>query len=328
MTKNFSKYPKNLANAEIMPRNKQQENSILNIENEMLKAKIAELDKGAFQLGGFYPFIFDTINFVCTHYKEFIQRQDNTRETHYRLNIPIEHFLSFALDGSMYKKRLYDEMYRLIKSPVKKSLPLDKKHSILTDPIRIDLIYEDDTKYSMLKNTTGKKIKNVIIEFYKPLWNRLLKGKDGEAWFLAPKAFYAKMLDSIVKWKNLPEFTKYGRLAFPINFRRLFLYLNMHDNKKGNFLNIDAIDLVRSCLPSEIQKKNNQYYIRNWFKVHKFIQKGLKLLHKMAENGLMTSVSLIPQSLWYDKNLLQIRIKICRNINQLESFQDNQKIFP
>ena len=61
--------------------------------------KIDELNKGAFELAGIYPYIFDVLCYVCTHAKDAIERKDNNLETHYRVKIPVDKFYDFALDG-------------------------------------------------------------------------------------------------------------------------------------------------------------------------------------------------------------------------------------
>ena len=168
----------------------------------------------------------------------------------------------------------------------------------------------------------GQEIKFVVIEFYKPLFYQLLRGKHGEAWFLLPKAFHAKMLKAINEYKDLPEFKRYGNLATSINYRKLYLYFNLHDNKRGDNLTYDALELSLHCLPENINEKNGKRYLDNWYKLHQFTQKGTRLFHKMAQDGLLEGVSIIPTSVYYEKPAKEIKIKLQRNTKAIPEFID------
>ena len=89
MNRKIAKVPKALAKAEITPRNKSDELEIYSDTNEVIKTKVAELDKSAFELGGVYPILFDAINYVCTHHKEAL----TDAVTHYAVDIPKDKFL-------------------------------------------------------------------------------------------------------------------------------------------------------------------------------------------------------------------------------------------
>ena len=52
----------------------------------------------------------------------------------------------------------------------------------------------------MLKNVTGECVKGYIIEFYKPLWQSILKNGKALAWFPFPVRFQAKM---VILLKNI-----------------------------------------------------------------------------------------------------------------------------
>ena len=318
-SKSITKYPKALGQAEITPRNKHSDIVAAEDQDPTILLKTKELHSSMFELVGAYPYLFDVISYTCTHHLDQITRKNDQKETHYRVAIPYNKFLDMALDGysgAGNTKRLKDELYKMIRKPLVKVLPFDKHHSIRTQPIRLDIVYDDDTQYSQvkgLKNVTAKHIKGIILEFYKPLWKSLFSGEYGVAWFLAPKAFNAKMHYAIEKYKTLPEFIAYGELAYAIDYRRLFLYLNMYDNKRGNYVNYDATALTRSCLPKNIQAdRNGEYRLKNWFSSHQFVQKGLKLLNKMAQDKLMEGITIIPKTVFYSKPMKEIHVKYYR----------------
>ena len=334
VTKQTAKYPKALASAETQPKNRQSDKTIYDADQEKKQLQIKELDKSVFELLGAFPYLFDTVNYACTHHREVIQREDNKKETHYRIPLLWDTFMDYALDGytgSGNAQRFKNEIYKMIKTPPVKVVPLDADHSIRTQLIRIDMVYEDGTKpaqYKNLKHATGKKIKGIVLEFYKPIWKGLLQGKSARAWFLAPKAFNAKMYHAIEQYRDLPEFTNYGNLTYAIDYRRLFLYLNMHDNQKGAFIHYDALELVRACFPSNTRKdRNGEIRIRNWYELHKFVQKGLRLINKMSQQKLMEGIKLIPSSVFYEKPAKTIRVKFKRE-QPIPYFQNETPYLP
>lgn len=132
---------------------------------KIIEKKINELNKGAFELAGAYPYIFDVLCYVCTHAQAAIERKENKNETHYRVRIPIDKFYEIALDGKHEQgHELLKELHELHQKPKTMSFPLTAELSISTKPIRIDLVYESGRK------TTGKEIKYIVIEFYKLLF--------------------------------------------------------------------------------------------------------------------------------------------------------------
>jgi len=333
--KNQVKYSKALASTELFNHHditNEQEKQLL------LDNKIERLTNESFNLNGAYPYIIDLLNYVCTHHKDKIERQDRPQETHYRIAIPKAIFVDLILgEHKKQKPFLENEIYRLLSNkdengdPIKpKVLPLNMTEAIRTKPIRLDIIYEDKKKLRpdqlALKNITGEKVKGYVIEFYKPLWSNLLDNEKGSAWFPLPSIFHAKMVHFIKKNKNNPVFKKFGQFGNSSNYRKLYLYLSLHDNSKSDEISYDAIDLTKKTLPSNIQKlKGNKYGLKNWFTTHQFLQKGIRLFYNMGEEGLLDGVKLIPTSVWYEKPMKNLRVKINRNANPLPPFENQVK---
>jgi len=324
------KYPKGVARAEIFNQHDltpEQKNEIL------IKNKIERLQQESFNLNGAYPYLIDLINYICTHHKDRIERKDNEAETHYRVRLLKRDFDEIVL-GEYKDQRDYlrKEIYRLIKgldennNYIKnKVLPFSLTEGILTRPIKIEIVFHDDKKipaYQMsLKDITGDSVKGYIIEFYKPLWREVVKSENGADWFPFPVRFQAKMVDYIKKHKNDHEFKKYGNFGNASNYRKLYLYLNLHDNSNSARIKYDGIDLTKHCLPSNIKiKKDGTVSIHTWWTTHQFMQKGLKLFLRMGEAGLLDGVKLLPTSVWYDQPINVIEVGIARDTKGLPVF--------
>ena len=70
------KYPKDLAKTELFNGHDLTSEHILKILNDY---KIERLTNESFNLNGAYPYLIDLINFICTHHKDNIERQDNLK---------------------------------------------------------------------------------------------------------------------------------------------------------------------------------------------------------------------------------------------------------
>ena len=254
--------------------------------------KIERLTNELFNLNGAYPYLIDFLNFVCTHYPDRIERKTEPNETHYRVLVSKKVFKDLALGNYTDQKQyLEQEIYRLLSDkdengePIRpKIFPFNSSFSVRTKPIRIEIWYEDENQLIQLKpnqislqNVTGNRVKGYAFEFYKPLWREIFTSKEGGTrWFPLPTMFQAKLVDSINRYKNDPEFEKYGSFGYPSNYRKLYLYLNLHDNSNSEVITYDAIDFTLKTLPKNIQKKNNTFNLHNWFTSHQFFQKGLR----------------------------------------------------
>ena len=333
MTKKV-KYPKKLGTTEITLRNKhlcrdiQAEECLwddfgLNATGGQLSEKqIKTLSRSAFELAGAFPYVFDVINWVCTHNPHKISRKNSPDETHYKVKIPWEIFFEAAFDKynlSGSTQRLHDDLHKLTREPLVRVVPLNESKSLLTPLIISKIEYDEKSsiplQYHNLKNITGKPIDSVILEFYKPIWASLIEGEYAKAWFLTPKAFTARIYYAIKQYAELQEFKRFGNFGTSLNYRRLFVYMNMHDNGTRRKAHYNAVDLARSCLPGELKPSGGA--LRSWPKVRRFFQKGMLLLNKMATDGIMESLGVIPSSVWYDQRRGTLSIDICRDYAQL-----------
>ncbi|GHT51763.1 hypothetical protein AGMMS49990_06770 [Endomicrobiia bacterium] len=296
--------------------------------------------KGTFTLSNAYPYIFDGLTFLCTNYAtakfkangkihDVIERRDNTIETHYRTVVRIDSFLDFTLDKHReYVQEFMKQLFQLAyKPPEKKRLQLTANRSIFTEPIRIDLITMDRAaeqglkeytpeerkkekeRLSNLKGCPQSEIEYVAIEFYKPLFNCLLasnaRGTRGSAYIQSPKALHAKIKHTINRLENNGFFNGKDISAEKVplcamDARKIFLFLALHDNRKGEYININAVECALSCFPSCVKKNGkNENYIseKDGFDIRSKIKKTIVLFKQMGVQGKMDGGQFIPLEL-------------------------------
>lgn len=333
--KKIIRYPKKTGHAETKSR---RSHALIKNQNDIMLSGqyINALTRSAFELAGAHPYIFDTLAYICSHHRHAIERKNNQLETHYRVRVPIDYFKKFALDGcTICEKSLMTELRNLVSNQKPKVLPMTNEYSILTTPIMVNLVLKERSevtpetikRLSHLKNRKtgeshqeegrGLPLKMVIIEFYKPLFASLFAGQFGNNWFPIPTAFHAKMIEEINNCRNLPEFQKINIKALPIQYRKLFLYMNLHDNSTGKKLILDATDTLLSCYPSLLSSKNGKHYINNWWKARLFVQKACLLFNCMAEKGLMDGAKFIPTKIHYNKSLRKFELTLTRQRKHL-----------
>ena len=115
------------------------------------------------------------------------------------------------------------------------------------------------------------------------------------------------MIDTQNKYRNDPEISKINVTGNAATYRKLFLYMFMHDNNIGNQLNFDAIQLWKSVSPQEIKYIKNKdgiekAYLRRAEKSRLFLYKANLLLNRMAKEGYLIGVQFAPNKVWIDKD--------------------------
>jgi hypothetical protein len=204
-----TKYPRTLAQAETKSRRSyEQGTTTVDPADRSLLT-----NPNAFTLQNAYPYIFDGLIALCTDYADkthtfkgkeigVIQGQDDHALTHYQTIVPIEVFKGLALNGhNEYWDFLRVELYEMHKRPESRLLPFAPGLLIGTHPIEVDFIYDDGIKASTVKSLekigTDRKIKYLVLRFYKPLFASLLqrnaKGAIGNNYLQMPRALQAKL---------------------------------------------------------------------------------------------------------------------------------------
>lgn len=278
------KYTKRLAKAEMTSKSKLK---------GLLDSESQKMHKGYFELSGAYPYVFDIITYICNYYQhnvintekkidakiisDTITQSDSV--THHSINIPWDSCLDIALGDYCHGKnrhRFKSELYTLARNPLPKVLPWEGTQNILTLPVRCNIITEEGN--AITGNITNYHIEKVIIDFFRPLWEGLFSGKHGVCWFRMPSAFYSKIY-GYMDTKN----TK----VTPLQVRKLYMFVKMHDNKKGSFVNHDIEDIVINCFPGLIQIKKGKPYQKDKKKSKQFIEQCVDVLVGMQREKII-----------------------------------------
>jgi|LSPZ01.1.fsa_nt_gi hypothetical protein len=360
-----SKYPRDLAKIETTSRR----------QYDVDKIKISDPHdmcllnkKGTFTVANAHPFIFDALARLCTEYADakykdamgnihdVIDRQDNPTETHYRAILKLATFKEFALNGhDEYWDTLHQQICHLSSHPEKKVMPFTKDYTILTEPVKIDLVNEAGEKLSVNEKTQLANLKNrkhpsmgkialVMIEFYKPLFSCLLnKNKQKELgynYIQIPRGLQAELKATIEKLVTIGFFngTDLDAEKVPLyatDARAIFLYMAQHDNRMGEHITIDALDFAMSCFPGDVKlmekvqcnadgttKTETTKYMSkaDGFKIRSKIKKTIITFKQMGRIGKMDGGQFIPieldeNTVQYNHEAQKYRIKVLRPKN-------------
>ncbi len=319
----INKYSNNMANTELNNKYKVLNDCVNNSDYEnMLKAVgIEKLSKTLFLMQGQYGYIIDAINLVCTHDPSLIK--NNLSDTHYVMFLTPDDLAKYGLgdfDNSKQKKQFKDEIYKIFNGKeVKKLVPFTIDTELLIDVIRIIPKYSNsvDSKYfNVLSNTEKKELLGFRIEFYKPLWNNLLKSKP-DNYFNYTSHLQAKINHAVWKHGDTERFQKYGIFGNTYNFRKYLLYTSLHDNDKSTKKTFDKLDITRACLPSNICIKNDKQYIKNDRTTYNFLAKCILMQHQMSSDGLMYGMRYAPTKLYFQGS--EVILHVERNSSEYTS---------
>lgn len=223
-------------------------------------------------------------------------------------------------------------------------MPCTDGYNIITEPVRIDFIFEDETKLSKnekkrLSNLCNKREKGekinrklvfIVIEYYKPLFESLFlknkKGEIGNNYIQVPKAFYAEIKATIARIENMEFSNGMGlkKEKFPLHesdVRVIFLYIALHDNGKADYITINALDFAESCFPGDVKiiGTDKKKYISkaDGSKIRAIIKKTIIILKQMGKSGKMDGGRFIPIELdetrvQYSHKSREFRINLLR----------------
>jgi hypothetical protein len=239
------KVPRVLATTEITTR--QSFKQLLLFTEQDLESsmdKLEELQKSLFTLSDKEAVVIDGLCKLCmdaydeehidlisrlkneeNDYTPVIERQDKQTETHYRTVLSLDESKD-VFCGDRYEA-YWDYVFTNIKKlaydpPKKRRLVLGKNTYIDTEPLRIDLVYEDGSGLKRLvnlsprrkgkdrkerekiKRATGRakgEIAGFVIEFYKPLFFPIIekskKKTRGKAYIRQPPFFHLGIIDEM-----------------------------------------------------------------------------------------------------------------------------------
>ena len=392
------KVPKVLATTEITTRQSFKDQLSLSKEHDLESSldKLEELYKSLFTMNDKEAVVFDGLCKLCmdTYDKEHIdillkietgqddsyvpviERQDKATETHYRTVLSLDES-KIVFCGDKYKS-YWDYVFTNIKKlaydpPKKRRLVLGKNTYIDTEPLRIDLIYENGSGLKRLvnlsprrkgknkkerekvKRDTGKaegKIVGFVIEFYKPLFFPIIetgkKNTRGKAYIRQPPFFHLGIIDemrqtvkeletaeqriepalkkviydsvqsgAILKKDITSDYLSYciGLLQArakkrlnnvlgisPIEMRKFFTYLALHDNGKGEYITIDnLIDFADRCFEglTRLDREGKRRIYPSQFKelIEQKILPILYIYKNMTLRGKMDGGQLVPYNI-------------------------------
>lgn len=348
---NFEKiahYPKTLAFAEnignIKNVNTEDNDKLPEFLNDLALKNKESFTRSYFEYFGAYPYVFEAVAYALTQLprekaKEYITPVEDG--LFFEMKFSWETFKDYALDGMPNQTdNLIQRLKEMALNPQGKVIPISPTQTITTTPIRITLISEDGRNLSNqeikrlenLNKTTLNNgldrlpIKGLYIQCFTPFFADLLKGQYGENWFPIPKAFYAKMIETQRKYRNDEEISKIDVKGNPATYRKLFLYMFMHDNKMGNQLNFDCIDLWKSVSPKEIQYQVNKSgekiaYLKRKEDARKFIYKGNLLLNRMAREGFLDGVTFAPNKVFCDYDKMKYTVFLKRVPKDIKDYK-------
>lgn len=329
MKNNTIKYPKPVSETELY-NNKMVLTDSVNRQTKILE-QIKILKKEYFSMQGANGYLIDVCNFLATKNPKLFWQ--NPEFTHVSIRLSTTDFNEHALgDYQNQLQSLKDQVYKFRKENKQKILPLDLNMDILIEPIRIYPIYSNKQndyfgilsnnpkktyEYGKLKNVKNTKLVGYQIDIYKNLWKSILT-ENPNNYFLYPSHLHAKMVHAINECKDKQDFIELGIFGNVYNYRKLFLYMQMHNNGKSDELVYNIYDLTLECLPENIKKQaNGQYCLKDKKQIFNFIKKGVKLFNYMGQNGLLTGSKLVPTLLYLQGNYVHIPVE--RNYNKIKN---------
>jgi hypothetical protein len=279
-------------------------NPHMGTEIEQNKVKISRTTT---ELSGAFPYVFNFIEYMCTHYPEFIDLED-TQSYFYMITAPWDKFIEITLGQyTDQKKLLYDELYRLIHENRPKIVPYDDNTSIFSQPVRIALRSVERAKLSenvlaKLDNIHQEPIGEIQIEFMKPLFRDTV-AKQGR-FINMPRTFYAKLVDAARKHNMTSKLQddddnqsiiplsegKESQYHYVSTYMRLWNYLNLHDNGRGNYITVSLTDMLLHIAPQYIQIRNDKVYLDDKKAALNLIATGIAVLQELKSVGTDFSV--------------------------------------
>jgi hypothetical protein len=224
-----------------------------------------EVSKSNTELLGVLPYLFSFGAYAFENFKEMVI--DMPKITHYQLGsekdpIPLETLYRYTIGEYVEQKELFHaELYRLMREKRARFLPNNYGGHTLTEPISIAVVTEkgvstDGALFNSLvtkteggtyEHTPRVKIKGVILQYYKPLFEGHFNGYKG-GFIKQPQLLYAiaRHYHSDMSEAALKDFT-------PVKIVQLFYYIATHCNYRGSKITVDAPEMLKHILPSALE---------------------------------------------------------------------------
>lgn len=325
----FVKYPKALADAEITS-SKTLQGDISDIITRE-KVTLEQLHRASFSLAGAYPYIFDALTALCSDNPDIQVYDFNTEQYEtvkviqrhglfYTATLKWETFLQLALDGMEEgKQTLIDEICKMYSNRVEtlKCVPLPNSgYSVTCRPIDIKAIYHKDQTTASRAEMRGlinldlHPISAITFDFFVPLFKATIESRGSTGFFKLTRAFHAKMLHTMNKYRNTETFTKYGNIkTMPVTYRRYQLFLGLHDNNKAPSITIPEAEIAIHIMPSDVDTSGN---LKDPWRVRTILTKANALLNAMAKEGYMEFMDAVPRGVYYHREIRAFEIFLHR----------------
>jgi hypothetical protein len=226
----------------------------------------AEITRKTTELAGAFPYIFSIASRICEDFPHLV----NEHEHYYQFGteaapITWELFQHYAIGKHKEQKHLFlVELKRLILENRPYWIPTGNNGSMaFTQPFRIMLLAKErkiaGEELKRLKNTalTDYVFSGVILECYKPLFAGHFNGyRDGfikqpAAWYAKTRNSVAGMIEKQAKFDGITESGANDMTA--LNVLKIWEYLALHDNGKGETKAVNVVDLLSHVAPSYLK---------------------------------------------------------------------------
>jgi hypothetical protein len=237
---------------------------------DIAELRKTEISRKTTELAGAFPYLFSIVSRVCEDLPHLVKK--DTTNFYYQIGtesdpIPWDMFLHYGIGKHKDQKHLFlVELRRLIAENRPYWLPSGTGSAVLTTPFRIVLKTKDLREISIaemerIKNTevADNIIHGVILECFKPLFAGHFNGyQDG--FVRQPTAWYAKIRNGVngiieadTHFTGIIE-AKTENDMTALNVMKIWEYLALHDNGKGELKHVDIIDMLSHIAPSYLQK--------------------------------------------------------------------------
>jgi hypothetical protein len=249
------------------------EAALFNEKMEQVERTKALINRKTTEIAGIFPYLFSLVSYFFETFPEKIIRGEGG-SLYYQIGtkddpIPAQVFISLAIGNNTDQKNTFlRELYKLWDEKRYYWLPTGNRGDmIFLPPIQVFPVMNNEiTDKEELKRLSQLGIDHVIKGFtmqcYKTLFDGHLNGyKDG--FIKQPAAWYAKIKNGVSGM--VEEKAKFFNYIGPgagneeetdmtaLNILKIWEYMALHDNGKGEIKNIDVVDLLSYVAPSYLK---------------------------------------------------------------------------
>jgi hypothetical protein len=242
---------------------------------EPADAARAYINRKTTEMAGIFPYLFSLAGYFFETFPEKIMRGE-TESLYYQIGtkddpIPAKAFIALGIGSFKDQKNFFlKEMYKLWSENRSYWVPTGKgTDSILLPPVQVfpvagEVITNPEELKRLGRIGADKIIKGFIMQCYKPLFDGHLNGyQDG--FIKQPAAWYAKirngvsgMIGADAEFRGIVEARATHDMT-ALNVLKIWEYLALHDNGRGETKNVDVVDLLSHVAPSYL---NGGKYLR------------------------------------------------------------------